>query len=257
MEAKVKTPQIQVIDECRTPVMVTLIWTNKNITLQWSAALSDKERAKNIRVSWGEHNHQIHFRITPPIWDRNLERNQRSEVTKTRHKAWFKTKFFEQNWPPNLKMALERLSSPLTRIRDVRNRAVKMDVFSRSSEVLIFEVATYSDLSTDESYTQEKQTEVGIRKSDRKYRRLGNDSVQRWNIFFLDGSDSNRYYWNDLGTDEKCFSKKKSGSGSTLVSAGFSYYGRSPIGFLEGRKDSACFAHDVYTPRGRLGLTVG
>lgn len=59
--------------------------------------------------------------------------------------------------------------------------------------------------------------------------------------FNLDGPDGNAYYWHDLRTDERIFSKRKHGGGSVMVWACFSFYGRSPIAFLDGRQDSNCY----------------
>ena len=59
--------------------------------------------------------------------------------------------------------------------------------------------------------------------------------------FNLDGPDGYHYYWHDLRTEPKYFSKRAFGGGSVMVWAAIAYNGRSRIVFLEGRQNSETY----------------
>lgn len=59
--------------------------------------------------------------------------------------------------------------------------------------------------------------------------------------FNLDGPDGCQYYWHDLRKEPQFFSKRVQGGGSVMVWAAFSFKGKTPIAFLEGRQNAISY----------------
>ena len=56
--------------------------------------------------------------------------------------------------------------------------------------------------------------------------------------FNLDGPDGYKYYWHDLRTEHKFYSKRAFGGGSLMVWAAIGWTGRSELVFISGRQNS-------------------
>lgn len=57
--------------------------------------------------------------------------------------------------------------------------------------------------------------------------------------FNLDGPDGWAYYWHDIRTEEKLFSKRQMGGEYVMVWSSFSYYRQGSMVFLDGRINAA------------------
>lgn len=56
--------------------------------------------------------------------------------------------------------------------------------------------------------------------------------------FNLDGPDGFAYYWHDLRTEERVFSKRQSGGGSVMVWGAIGYLGKLPLSFISTKMNS-------------------
>lgn len=56
--------------------------------------------------------------------------------------------------------------------------------------------------------------------------------------FNLDGPDGLAYYWHDLRTEPRYFSKRNFSGGSVMIWAGFSAFGKTTLAFVDGRINS-------------------
>lgn len=56
--------------------------------------------------------------------------------------------------------------------------------------------------------------------------------------FNLDGPDGFAYYWHDLRTEKKIFSKRQSGGGSVMVWGAIGYMKKMPLSFIETRMNA-------------------
>lgn len=59
--------------------------------------------------------------------------------------------------------------------------------------------------------------------------------------FNLDGPDGFAYYWHDLRTEERIFSKRQSGGGSVMVWAAIGYQNKSDLSFIDTRMNAVAY----------------
>lgn len=59
--------------------------------------------------------------------------------------------------------------------------------------------------------------------------------------FNLDGPDGWAYYWHDLRTEPRIFTKRQMGGDSVMLWSCFSYHGKGPIVYLNGRVDAKAY----------------
>ena len=72
-------------------------------------------------------------------------------------------------------------------------------------------------------------------KSDETIQRIVWSDEKKFN---LDGPDSLRYYWHDLRDEKTIFSKRHSGGGSVMVWGGLTFFGVTPLAFVDKKLDS-------------------
>lgn len=88
-------------------------------------SLTKKEQKVSLTIT--KENLQIYWWDTPPLEERSPEHNPAPKISTSWQKAFREASFVEPNWPPNPKMALNRLTFRTAGIWDVRNWGVDVE----------------------------------------------------------------------------------------------------------------------------------